>query len=63
MPLATQYYLPAGSTPSQIVAAAQLAHDSYATLNTGDIKLQPAGVFVGSDWKPADFVLATGGTQ
>jgi hypothetical protein len=52
-PLATQYYLPADASEDDIKAAAELAMANYATLNTGHHPLQPAGVYVGSDWRPA----------
>jgi hypothetical protein len=52
-PLATQYYIPAGSSNEDIQETGKLAMANYEKLNTGQMPLQPAGVYVGDNWIPA----------
>jgi hypothetical protein len=53
--LATQYYIPADSSSEDIQEAGKKAMADYETLNARPDHgpLQPAGVYVGSNWIPA----------
>lgn len=61
-PIATQYYIPEGSSNADIAETGKLAMTNYETLNSSGKygPLQPAGVYVGKNWIPAGEAASKG---